>query len=478
MVMTRSKLEELFSIDLRSLALFRICLGLIILFDLAIRLTALEAHYTDDGVLPRALLYEKNGVTKWWYIHYISGRTDVQALIFAIHGLFGLALLVGYHTWIVTAINWYLTCSLYARNNPVLQGGDVLLLLLIFWSLFLPLGAKWSVDAWRKRGPPAPERVFSGGSAAMLMQVALVYVFAVILKLNPAWLHGESVYFAVSLDSFSKPLGVWLRQFYPLLVVMNYVVFSLEALCPLLAFSPYHTSACRIVAVFLASAMHLGFDQGLTLGSFAYISVTSWTLFIPSAFWHWIDRKRGVVTQNIGTTLRGNRFMNWIAILLIVYVIAWNIRTVNSAFDKLYPRYYFDLVGRVLHLQQMWSMFEVPLLQDGWFVVAGQLANGSVIDLQRGGAPLSWARPSPSLVSDTYIDQRWRKYFFFLLDYDRSFAPYYGKYLCRRWNRAHTGSERLKSLQVVYMTYHLYKPPRVGTPHKIIVWNENCEEVQ
>ena len=49
-------LSDVFGIDTRSLAVFRIGLALTILLDLVLRAQDLGAHYTDAGVLPRALL--------------------------------------------------------------------------------------------------------------------------------------------------------------------------------------------------------------------------------------------------------------------------------------------------------------------------------------------------------------------------------------------------------------------------------------
>ena len=55
----RAKAVEVFSADLRSLAVFRIVLALLILAVLANRATDLSAHYTDKGVLPRSVLLEE-----------------------------------------------------------------------------------------------------------------------------------------------------------------------------------------------------------------------------------------------------------------------------------------------------------------------------------------------------------------------------------------------------------------------------------
>ena len=46
-------LSDVFGIDTRSLAVFRIGLALTILLDLVLRAQDLGAHYTDAGVLPR-----------------------------------------------------------------------------------------------------------------------------------------------------------------------------------------------------------------------------------------------------------------------------------------------------------------------------------------------------------------------------------------------------------------------------------------
>jgi hypothetical protein len=52
----RAKDEELFGVDLRSLALFRMALALIALADLSMRAGSLIPFYTDRGVLPRQVL--------------------------------------------------------------------------------------------------------------------------------------------------------------------------------------------------------------------------------------------------------------------------------------------------------------------------------------------------------------------------------------------------------------------------------------
>jgi hypothetical protein len=51
----RSGLADVFALDLRSLALFRMALGAVILGDLLTRVPVLVALYSDDGAVPRVL---------------------------------------------------------------------------------------------------------------------------------------------------------------------------------------------------------------------------------------------------------------------------------------------------------------------------------------------------------------------------------------------------------------------------------------
>ena len=58
-------IREIFSLDARSLALFRVVLGLELLYDLAIRAHSLKAFYTDSGLMPRSVLMRNAQLECW-----------------------------------------------------------------------------------------------------------------------------------------------------------------------------------------------------------------------------------------------------------------------------------------------------------------------------------------------------------------------------------------------------------------------------
>ena len=62
----RDRLGQVFAADLRSLALLRVALGLIVICDVALRARDLSAFYSDSGVLSRAAYLQRVGEGWSW----------------------------------------------------------------------------------------------------------------------------------------------------------------------------------------------------------------------------------------------------------------------------------------------------------------------------------------------------------------------------------------------------------------------------
>src|SRR5215217_1329769 len=136
---------KLFELDYRSLALYRALLGGVLLYDIAARLSEVPAFYTDGGVLPRAPLVEQFQGRWSWSLHLLSGEASAQYLLFALAAAFAVAFAVGYRTRLATLGSLALLISLHNRNPLVISASDQLMRVLMFWTLFLPAGAAYSV---------------------------------------------------------------------------------------------------------------------------------------------------------------------------------------------------------------------------------------------------------------------------------------------------------------------------------------------
>ena len=296
----------MFGADLRSLAALRIVLALLALVDVLSRAANLTAHYTDDGVLPRWVLL-RDLPSRWNFsLHLMSGDAVAQAILFLLAGLAALALLVGWKTRAMTFVVWVLLMSVQARNPLVLSAADILLRLLFFWGLFLPLGARWSVDAGRSASPRRLRTQFvSLATVALFLQIAFVYWFGALHKSGPEWRTDHTaIYYALSLDQLVTPLGAYLRQFPTLMRLMTLGVFWFEALAPLLLFSPVRTGLLRTAAVVGFISLHLGIRLTMDLGLFQWVAALCMVCFLPPSFWENVAKAMTRVTSRPPVAVR------------------------------------------------------------------------------------------------------------------------------------------------------------------------------
>jgi len=286
--MSTSFLKNLFSFDLRSLALFRVGLALLILGDLIHRSFDLRAFYTDFGVLPRWVLIQNSD--HCLSLHAMSGSLAFQVILFLIAGGFALMLLLGWRTRLATVVSWVFIVSLHDRNFLILQGGDDLLRMLLFWGMFLPLGARGSVDfALAESAPPENNRHRSMGSIALGIQILLIYWTAAFYKLGqPVWLEdGAGIYYALHLDYLATQTGHWVREAFSMsaLSFLSYATLFAElSVAPLLVGTQLR-SHWRFLAIVIIVGLHVGFSLVLEVGIFPFVVFTALLAFFPTWFW-------------------------------------------------------------------------------------------------------------------------------------------------------------------------------------------------
>jgi len=474
------RLAEIFGIDLRSLAAFRIGLGLWLLFDLFNRAQDLTAHYTDAGVLPRIdriRLYtwaEQDGGRYLWSLHMLSGEAWAQIVLFGIAAVCAGCLLVGYQTRVATILSWLLTLSLDGRNPMINDGGDMLMEAMLLWSIFLPLGAIWSLDARRQPlARPMPVRVVSAGTVAALLQLCLMYWLTAYFKLSDVWAKDyTAVYYVMNVDIFTTRLGNTLREFPAFMAVLTFLTLWGEWLVPAICFLPWQTGKCKMTAVLFYWLFHCCLMLTLELGLFPWACIVCWILFIPTGVWEWLAARNWFVVPlevPTGTApvssncLRLPKFVNFAAGALLLVVVLWNIR---SADEEKLAKYtvpaQLNGVIRVLGLDQAWTLFAPsPIVDDGWYEMAGTLRDRTVVNLWQPYRPLP--KEKPELVSATYVNQRWRKYLLNL-----SFAGNSAHKLCfcewLKWNWNQAQGKVEKKLAKLEIIYHLERTPEPGQP--------------
>jgi hypothetical protein len=502
----------MFGVDLRSLAAFRIGVGVLLLIDLLFRSLGLSAYFTDEGVLPRVArinlfdLDEKFRFVDTWSLHMASGQAWFQALLMIIAAFSAVALLIGFRTRLAVIASWVLLVSLDARNPMILNSGDILLRTMLFWSLFLPLGASCSIDAQRLEPRYAGRRrAFSAASVALLMQLGMMYFFSGIFKFHPVWTtEGSAVYYALNCDEYATTIGLQIRQFPWFLKLATWSTLALELGGPLIVFSPFWTARIRLLTVFAFWLFHFGLGLMMTLGIFPAICMVAWLIYLPTPFWDFVESRAegsrfiavfqrclgwmrlrfeaaAMLPTVSGPLLQGNARRvartagNLLVAVLLAYTIVWNVREldVNYWEARILPVRY-NTPARMLGLDQNWAMFSpVPRTEDFWLVMRGELRDGTEVNLWDPGEPLPWKKPP--VVSDTFKTQRWRKYLDNLTtDLEAAHREYFANWLHRRWNQRFAKENPERQVVKVQLIQQLEITPPPGQPipepERLVLW--------
>ena len=219
----------------------------------------------------------------------------MQALLFLFAALVAIALLIGYRTRFASILSWALFVSLCTRNPYIVQGGEMLLRVVLFWGMFLPWGAVYSVDsAWQDGSSPKPPwQHLSWGTAAYVIQIISMYWFTVLLKSGPQWWsEGSAVYYALSIDQLVTPIGKLMAELpESLLKLVTWKVTAFEIVGPLLILAPVRKGWVRLYTTLCFIALQTAFLLSFFIGIFPLIGIISMFFFLPSVFWEWLERR-------------------------------------------------------------------------------------------------------------------------------------------------------------------------------------------
>lgn len=382
--------------------MLRIALGSLVVLDVLLRLRDLTAFYTDQGVLPRLVLVGQSWLNPSYDLFLTAGTPAGVLVLFLLVAGAGACLAAGYHSRLSGLACWYLVSCVQLRNPMVLDGGDDLLRLMLFWMPFLPVGARWSLDArqhpeWKS----LPNAFFSLATVGYVLQVVVLYLFAGLLKSDPVWrVSGDALYYALSIDQFATSLGRALVAYPDLLRPLTFAALAVELLLPVLLLLPWRTGWFRSVALALAWGLHLSIAVLLHLGLFMPIACLCLLGLLPSG-WLGPDPPSPSVERAPGGYRLGWLTRTFVA-LVCIFVVGVNVRSLDPHPHRMNRVLLW--FGLLTHENQAWSLFAPrPLVDDGWFWIEGVGEDGRPLTLL--GGP-----DKPASVAGQFPNQRWRRW--------------------------------------------------------------------
>jgi hypothetical protein len=464
-----SRARYMIEIDARTLALFRILVGLLIIGDVLARAGTFYYFYTEDGVVPQELAQART-VDYAFSFFFFTTSTPVIAALFVLHGLFAVQLILGYRTRLATIISFLFVISLDNANPLITSHADSLFRLLVFWAIFLPLGERWSIDALQRATPPR-RAIASIASAAMLFQMIYMYVLNGFLKtLSDAWKTGQATPFIFGLDDMTYFLGTVLRNYPTMLEYGGWLWFGMLLGSPLLLILPGWPRAA-LTGMFAIA--HLSFAVTVRIGGFGWVAMSGVVLFLPSKFWDdlaSLAARRETLNRVVSTTYAGlerfgrglaglapsPRFLDQVpkratagvfyvsmaAAIVVVYIVP---SAVHLSFYDVVERQPTTLEDRIYHgtqiiriTQARWTVFAPNTRQtDRYYVFAARTTDGELLDIY-ADRPLSFDRPFEQLQLQ-YGNYRER---FYMNSVHRAGERgdtnwHLGEYLCRVYRDEH-----------------------------------------
>lgn len=297
------------SFDRRTLALTRVALGSLLIFDLFRRTPDWLAMFSDKGVLPSQFLLQRPQSDGFTIFTAFNTAGELWAL-WAVGLAAYVCLLVGYKTKVAQVVSLVFVTSMNGRVLFIENGGYVVQNLLLLWTAFLPLGDRFSVDALlaslrrrRARGEAdldaaralpvslsGPHVTIIG--AALVLQIGALYFFNVVHKTGSAWTNGTAVHYVLYNDRMITPLLANVRDYVPnvMIQMLTRGTLAIEAGIVVLLLSPFARPWARRGVFFGMCALHIGFGMSFTLGPFAWSCCTFATLFIGREDWEVVGR--------------------------------------------------------------------------------------------------------------------------------------------------------------------------------------------
>jgi hypothetical protein len=229
-------------ISARPLGLFRIVIGVCMIYQLALLSVDLDFWFTDQGVLQGTEARELAGPWRPSPLQYIQDPLSVRAFFVATVAV-AVLFTIGWRTRLVSCLLFFMNLSIHHRNIPTNCGPDNLLLLMLFYLMLAPSGAAYSLDARRRarrRDAPAEPLIVPWAQRLIQLQLCLIYFDTAVLKCNGStWLGGTAMHFVFQNHEVGRLDWSWFCQ-YPLLIsVMTHVALFTEfLLAVLLWFKP------------------------------------------------------------------------------------------------------------------------------------------------------------------------------------------------------------------------------------------------
>ncbi len=205
-------------------------------------------------------LFESFGLSESAGLYFVFS-IYVTALVF---------LLLGFKTRAACIVTFVLQVFLSNSSPATVYGVDSFARVSLFYALWMPLGAGYSIDALRGRGGSIDSRAARVGLRVLQLHLALMYLASGIEKgLGAQWWDGEAIWRAVTMPELAQFDMTWLAGVPWLPMLLGWATVILEVGY----FFAVWNRRTRVPAVLAIVSMHVGIALFMGLVSFASLMI-------------------------------------------------------------------------------------------------------------------------------------------------------------------------------------------------------------
>lgn len=221
-----------------TLGLLRILTAAVLLLSLINDFPFVVDYFSDEGVLSGRVDVLRSEY-RFTILDYF-GSPEYVVIFYFLLIIFTLMLLIGKFTRISAIIAFILLASFHEKNTLVLNSGDTLMRLMLFYLALAPSGKCLSLDSIKKRksltskGYKEFQEWDIWPRRLVQIQLAIVYLFAFLPKTGITWRDGTAIYYFLANPHFARFSFDFLGNFIILATFMTYATLLIELLFPIL----------------------------------------------------------------------------------------------------------------------------------------------------------------------------------------------------------------------------------------------------
>lgn len=262
-------------------SLLRIFFGLNLLWMYLTNLKVAPLLWGPNGIITTNMERRELHSLGTFSLYALSNSPLYFTCMFALGIILTIIYILGIMPRVLNVLFYILSYSIYARNGYILDGGNNILYLELFFMMFMQTGAyfSWNAKSVRHKlqktsyARPFLALVHNFSVLAVIIQICLMYFVSFLYKANGnEWIHGTAIYYVLRVNEFTIPgLNHYIYQTPVAVALLTYATMLFQGAFPFLVWFRKTKLLMFLGAIVLHAA--IGWIMGLAWFSLTMISV-------------------------------------------------------------------------------------------------------------------------------------------------------------------------------------------------------------